>query len=329
MAKKKEKGKEIDISVDGEKILKEFLKDGKGVDMLIRMRNKMLTESNQIETLHEENIERLCKMALEEDVRTGDVTTLAIVPETVQTTAFFTTREDCICCGLPVMIKLMKMLDKYMDITCHVSDGDFCLAGTRLATITGSARAILTGERTALNFMQRLSGVATMTHKYVEALGDSATKILDTRKTTPGYRELEKYAVVKGGAKNHRIGLYDRFMIKDNHRELAKMEGPDAIARAIEKCRKYDSSLLVEVEADSAEDVIAATLAKADIILLDNMSNQQMAEAIKFINGRCMTEASGGITLKRLPSLANLGLDFISVGALTHSAPSIDIGLDM
>ena len=325
MAKKKNKN----ISVDGTKLLEEFLKDENTKDFLNRMMNTALLTRNQVETLNEENIERLCRMALEEDVGTGDITTLAIVPEAMQATAFFTTREDCVCCGLPVMMKLMKMLDKYMDITCHVSDGDFCLAGTRLATIKGSARAILTGERTALNFMQRLSGVATMTHKYVEALGDSKTKILDTRKTTPGYRELEKYAVAKGGGTNHRIGLYDRFMIKDNHRELAKMEGPDAIARAVEACRKYNGGLLVEVEADSVDDVIAATMAHADIILLDNMSNKVMAEAIKFIDGRCRTEASGGITLERLPSMANLGLDFISVGALTHSAPSIDIGLDM
>lgn len=325
MAKKKNE----DISVDGTKLLKEILNDENKMNLVNRMVNSVLLTKNQVETLNEENIERLCKMALEEDVGTGDVTTLAIVPEAMQATAFFTTRQDCVCCGLPVMIKLMKMLDKYIDITCHVSDGDFCLAGTRLATITGSARAILTGERTALNFMQRLSGVATMTRKYVEALGESETKILDTRKTTPGYRELEKYAVVKGGGTNHRIGLYDRFMIKDNHRELAKMEGPDAIIRAVDACREYNGHLLVEVEADSSADVIAATAARADIILLDNMSNKQMAEAIKFIDGRCMTEASGGITLERLPSMANLGLDFISVGALTHSAPSIDIGLDM
>lgn len=279
--------------------------------------------------LDEKNVELLCKMALAEDVYTGDVTTLAIVPEEMKTTAYFTTRQDCVCCGLPVMIQLFKMLDKYVDIECHVADGDFCLAGTRLATVTGSARAILTGERTALNFMQRLSGVATVTRKYVEALGQSNTKILDTRKTTPGYRILEKYAVEKGGGTNHRIGLYDRFMIKDNHRELAKMTGPDAIARSVEACRKFNPNLLVEVEADEMSDVIAAMTAGADIILLDNMTNKEMAEAIKIIGGTCKTEASGGITLERLPSLANLGLDFISVGALTHSAPSVDIGLDM
>ncbi|MBQ7650775.1 MAG: carboxylating nicotinate-nucleotide diphosphorylase [Victivallales bacterium] len=327
MAKKKKKNE--DIFVDGTKMLKEILNDEKAQVFIKQMVNTVLVTKNQVETLNEENIERLCRMALEEDVGTGDVTTLAIVPEAMQATAFFTTRQDCVCCGLPVMIKLMKMLDKYIDITCHVADGDFCLAGTRLATITGSARAILTGERTALNFMQRLSGVATMTHRYVEALGDSKTKILDTRKTTPGYRELEKYAVFKGGGNNHRIGLYDRFMIKDNHRELAKMNGPDAIISAVEACREYNGQLLVEVEADSPADVIAAVAARADIILLDNMSNKQMAEAINFIEGRCMTEASGGITLERLPSMADLGLDFISVGALTHSAPSIDIGLDM
>ena len=323
------KNKDKTISVDGEKALKELLQNENTQQFLKRLMVRTLASENKVTELNDENLERLCRMALEEDVGTGDVTTLAIVPEAMQTTAFFTTRQDCVCCGLPVMIKLMKMLDKYMDIKCHVSDGDYCLSGTRLATITGSARAILTGERTALNFMQRLSGVATMAHKYVEALGESETKILDTRKTTPGYRELEKYAVAKGGAINHRMGLYDRFMIKDNHRELAKMVGPDAIVKAVEACRKYNPSLLVEVEADSAEDVIAATAAGADIILLDNMTNNQMAEAIKFIDGRCLTEASGGITIERLPSLAKLGLNFISVGALTHSAPSIDIGLDM
>ena len=323
------KDKIKDISVDGNKMLNEFLKDDDNRDFLHRMMSRITATSNKVEELHDELVDILCRMALQEDVGSGDVTTLAIVPESMQATAFFTTREDCVCCGLPVMKKIMTILDKYMDVIFHVSDGDYCIAGTRLATISGSARAILTGERTALNFLQRLSGVATMTHKYVEALGDSETKILDTRKTTPGYRELEKYAVAKGGGTNHRMGLYDRFMIKDNHRELAKMQGPDAIAMAVKACRKYDGSLLVEVEADSAEDVVAATAAGADIILLDNMSNKEMAEAIKFINGRCLTEASGGITIERLPSLANLGLNFISVGALTHSAPSIDIGLDM
>lgn len=275
------------------------------------------------------HLDQLCKMALEEDIAGGDVTTLAIVPEAMTTRAYFTTRKDCVCCGLPVVAKLFGMLDKYVEFECNVQDGAYCPAGTRLATVSGPARAILTGERTALNFLQRLSGVATMTHKYVEALGPSKTKILDTRKTTPGFRELEKYAVLTGGGTNHRIGLYDRFMIKDNHRELAKMLGPDSIAKAVQACRKYDPTLLVEVEADDLEDVSAAADAKADIILLDNMDNNTMRKAIAIINGRSKTEASGGITLERLPSMANLGLDYISVGALTHSVTSIDIGLDM
>lgn len=279
--------------------------------------------------INQKALEELCRMALEEDIGTGDATTLAIVPDSAFATAYFTTRQPCVCCGLPVMSMLYRMLDKYIDISFQVEDGTPCLAGTRLATVTGSARAILTGERIALNFMQRLSGVATVTRKYVEALGKSKTVILDTRKTTPGFRMLEKYAVTMGGGTNHRIGLYDRVMIKDNHRELAKMLGPDSIEKAVKACRDKYPNLLIEVEADSMNDVSDAVDAGADIILLDNMTNAQMREAIKFINGAAKTEASGGITLDRLSSMADLGLDYISVGALTHSAPSVDIGLDM
>lgn len=279
--------------------------------------------------LNEAMLDKLCSIALQEDIGPGDATTLAIVPGNATTRAFFTTRQECVCCGLPVVEKLFHKLDKYMEITFQVKDGDLCLPGTRLATVHGSARAILTGERTALNFIQRLSGVATLAHKYVEALGESKTKILDTRKTTPCYRELEKYAVKMGGAENHRMGLYDRIMIKDNHRELAKMTGPDSIHRAVSACRKAYPDLLIEVEADTMEDVKDAVAAGADIILLDNMSNAEMVKAIKLIGGAAKTEASGNITLERLPSLANLGLDYISSGALTHSAPAVDIGLDM
>jgi nicotinate-nucleotide pyrophosphorylase (carboxylating) len=198
-----------------------------------------------------------------------------------------------------------------------------------LAVVRGSARAILTGERTALNFVQRLCGIATLTRRYVEALGDCGTKILDTRKTTPGWRFLEKYAVRAGGGQNHRFGLYDRVMIKDNHRELAKLSGPDSIARAVSACRAAYPGLEVEVEADTLAEVQAAAAATVDYILLDNMSTEMMAEAVRLVGGRARLEASGGITLERLPGLAGLGLDFISVGALTHSAPAVDIGLDL
>jgi nicotinate-nucleotide pyrophosphorylase (carboxylating) len=198
-----------------------------------------------------------------------------------------------------------------------------------MATVAGPARAILTGERTALNFLQRLCGVATVTRRYVAALGDSPTKILDTRKTTPGLRLLEKYAVAMGGGQNHRLGLYDRVMIKDNHREMARFAGPDSIARAVRACREKYPRLEIEVEADSLAEVEAAAAAGVEYILLDNMTDAEMAEAIRVIAGRARTEASGGITLERLPRLRRLGLDFISVGALTHSAPAIDIGLDI
>ena len=276
-----------------------------------------------------ENLDSLLRMAIEEDVGSGDATTLSLIPENTLTTAYFTTREDCVCCGLPVVSRLFSMLDSYVELIPQVKDGDLCLKGARLATVKGPARAILTGERTALNFLQRLSGVATITRRYVDALGQSNTKLLDTRKTTPGYRQLEKYAVRMGGGCNHRMGLYDRVMIKDNHRELAKIYGEDSIEVAVKLARRAYPKLLIEVEADSMDDVRHAVAAKADIILLDNMSNKQMAEAIKLINHTALTEASGGITLERLPSLGRLGLDFISVGALTHSAPSVDIGLDM
>jgi len=280
-------------------------------------------------SIDEKSINELCRLAIEEDVGSGDATTLAIVPEDMVTEARFVTRKDCVCAGLPVITALFAQLDSTVKVEYLVHDGDFCPKGTIMAKVSGHARAILTGERTALNFFQHLCGVATITRKYVEALGESKTVLLDTRKTMPGYRLLEKYAVKVGGAQNHRIGLYDRVMIKDNHRELAKMLGPDSIQRAVAACRAKFPQLEVEVEADSLDDVRAALECKAEYILLDNMSNETMAEAIRMNQGRSKLEASGNITLERLPSLRNLGLDYISSGALTHSAPSIDIGLDI
>ena len=260
---------------------------------------------------------------------TGDATTLAIVPADASVTARFVARKQCVVAGLPVAQTVFRMLDESVVFNSQMEDGDFCQAGQCMATVSGHARAILTGERTALNFLQRLGGIATLTRKYVEALGDSKTKLLDTRKTTPGLRLVEKYAVLCGGGQNHRIGLYDRIMIKDNHRELAKLLGPNSIAKAVELCRKNYPNLEIEVEADCLAEVRAAADSSVEYILLDNMTNEQMAEAIRVIAGRAKTEASGNITLERLPSLRNLGLDFVSSGALTHSAPAVDIGLDM
>jgi len=273
-------------------------------------------------------LENLCRLALAEDVGSGDATTLSIVPEDLETEAHFVTREKCVCAGLPVAQMVFQQLDRNVVFQPLVNEGDRCAKGTELAIVTGSARAILTGERIALNFLQRLCGIATMTRAYVDALGETTTKLLDTRKTTPGLRMLEKYAVKTGGAQNHRFGLYDRVMIKDNHREMARL-AQSSIAGAVQACREKYPKLEIEVEADCLDEVRQAAEAGVEYILLDNMSNDMMTEAIKLVAGRAKTEASGNITLERLPSLAHLGLDFISSGALTHSVKSIDIGLDI
>lgn len=274
-------------------------------------------------------IEKICRDALAEDIGPGDATTLAVVPENLLAEAAINTREACVCAGLDVAATVFALLDPACRLVKQVADGDACPKGTELARVKGPARAILTGERTALNFLQRLSGIATMARKYVDAVGDSPARILDTRKTTPGLRMLEKFAVAAGGATNHRIGLYDRAMIKDNHRELASLEGPGGIARAIKACREKFPDLEVEVEADTLEEVAEAAAAGADYILLDNMSDTMMAEAVRIVGKRARLEASGGITLERIPAIARTGVDFISVGALTHSVRAIDIGLDM
>jgi nicotinate-nucleotide pyrophosphorylase (carboxylating) len=271
----------------------------------------------------------MCQQAITEDVGSGDATSIAIVPPDQTTSAFFITRKPCVIAGLPMLEVLFRELSADVEFTPYVHDGEQVEPGQRIASITGNARAILTGERTALNLLQRLSGVATITRKYVEALAETNTKLLDTRKTTPGLRLLEKYAVLMGGGQNHRIGLYDRVMIKDNHRALARLSGPNSIQRAVQACREKFPQLEIEVEADSLADVRSAAEAGVEYILLDNMSNETMQEAIRIIDGRAKTEASGNITLERLPSLRNLGLDYISSGALTHSAPAVDIGLDI
>jgi nicotinate-nucleotide pyrophosphorylase (carboxylating) len=272
----------------------------------------------------------LVRASLAEDIGTGDATTLAVVPETMKAEAIMLAKEDCVCAGLPVAEAVFRELDPAMVFTPLVKENEFCPAGTVIAKISGQARALLTGERTALNFIQRLSGIATMSRLYQHAVGHSKTRILDTRKTTPGWRLLEKYAVAAGGAENHRIGLYDRIMIKDNHRELAKIAGgKDSIAWAVQQCRKAYPKLEIEVEADTLDDVREAANAGVEYILLDNMTTVQMAEAVRLIAGRAKTEASGGITLKRIPEIAAIGVDYISAGALTHSVKSADISLDI
>ena len=271
----------------------------------------------------------LIQLALEEDLGDlGDTTTNSVIPADLKTTAVLIAKEDLVCAGLPVAERLFHTLDPDVVFTAKVQEGEACPRGTVMAEISGPARVLLTGERTALNFLQRLCGVATASHKY-QALAGSRAKILDTRKTTPGWRNLEKYAVAIGGAFNHRIGLYDRIMIKDNHRELAGMEGKGGILRSVRRAREMYPQLEVEVEVDSLDELDEALLSGAEYILLDNMDNEQVVQAVGIARNKARLEASGNVTLARIPSLSETGVDFISSGALTHSVKSSDISMDI
>ena len=271
----------------------------------------------------------LIQLALEEDLGDiGDATTNAVIPADLRATAVLIAKEELVCAGLPVAERLFHTLDPNIVFTSKVREGELCPRGTIMAEITGPARTLLTGERTALNFLQRLCGVATASHKYQELAGNRA-KILDTRKTTPGWRNLEKYAVAVGGAFNHRIGLYDRIMIKDNHRELAGMEGKGGILRSVRRAREMYPQLEIEVEVDSLDELDEALLSGAEYILLDNMDNEQVVQAVGIARNKARLEASGNVTLARIPSLSETGVDFISSGALTHSVKSSDISMDI
>ena len=274
----------------------------------------------------------LIELALNEDLDTvGDVTTNSIIPEDMEGRAVLRCKTDgTVVAGLAIAERVFKLVEPRLEFKTFIEDGEACNAGDEIAAVEGPVRGILTGERTALNFLQRLSGIATTTSRYVQALGDSKTQLLDTRKTTPGYRNLEKYAVAVGGGANHRMGLYDRVMIKDNHRELAALGGGEnAIAWAVAQARLRYPDLEIEVEADTVEEAVMAAEEGVEYILLDNMTNEEMAEAVKRIAGRSKTEASGGITIERLAQIGKIGVDYVSSGALTHSVKSADISLDI
>ncbi len=274
-------------------------------------------------------VDILIDLALEEDLgENGDITTDSVIDADLKAKAVLLAKQDLVCAGLPVAERLFKRIDPEIGFKALVKDGDVLKKGDILAEMYGPARALLTGERTALNFIQRLSGSATMAHKYQALAGDKSW-ILDTRKTTPGWRNLEKYAVSVGGAHNHRIGLFDRVMIKDNHRELAGLEGAGGILRSVERARKMFPGFEVEVEIDSLSELSEALESKAEYILLDNMSNEMMAEAVRITNGRAKLEASGNVTETRVASIAETGVDFISSGALTHSVKAADISMDI
>ena len=273
-------------------------------------------------------IRRAVRLALAEDIGGGDVTTLATVPKTVRIKAVMRAREPLTVCGIEFAEAAFRQLSTAIKIKKLACDGQRVKAGARLLEISGPAHAILTAERVALNFTQRLSGVATATARFVAAVKGTGAQILDTRKTTPGWRLFEKYAVACGGGRNHRIGLYDMVLIKDNHLAALRRAKPNAIAAAVARARKKFPKLKVEVEADTLAQVAQAADAGADVVLLDNMSLAQLRAAVKLVAGRAKLEASGGVNLKTVRAIALTGVDFISVGVITHSAPAVDIGLD-
>lgn len=265
--------------------------------------------------------------ALEEDIGEGDVTTLALVPAAEEAEAELVAKEDCVAAGLPVAEAVFAHLDARVKFDARVEDGEEVRAGGLLAVVSGPAAPILMGERTALNFLQRLSGIATLTKRFVDAVKDTGATILDTRKTTPGLRHLEKYAVAAGGGVNHRMGLFDRILIKDNHLRIQERFSADAIARSVALAREKHPGVPVEVEAENLDAVGAAVNAGADCILIDNMTPGELREAVELIAGRAASEASGGITLDNVREVALTGVQFISIGALTHSAGAVDVSL--
>ena len=267
----------------------------------------------------------LVRRALEEDVRDGDVTTEATVPADLQARGTFVIKSEGVLAGLEVAFEVFRQLDKESvgSFAVRVRDGEWCRPGTEVAEVVAPARTLLVGERTALNYLQRLSGIATLARRFAEAANGRIT-ILDTRKTTPTLRALEKYAVRVGGGTNHRSGLFDAILIKDNHIALA-----GGVKAAIDRARAHRPAMPIEIEAATLHDVDVALAEGVEVILLDNMSTADISMAVARAKGRAKTEVSGGVTLERLPELAATGADFVSVGALTHSAPAIDISFEI
>ena len=273
--------------------------------------------------------EILIDLALAEDIGPGDVTSQYFIPEDRMARAFVAARREGVVSGVEIAARVFAKVDPALDVEILIPDGSRVGEGALLIRVEGAARSILTAERVALNFLQRLSGVATLTAQYVELVKGTRARILDTRKTTPGYRLLEKRAVTHGGGVNHRLGLYDRAMVKDNH--LVAEGGPAALQAAIQRLREEKPGVQVELEADHLDQVGEfLAMEGVDFILLDNMSPDELREAVALRGERTLPllEASGGVTLETLRDIAETGVDFISVGALTHSAPALDVGLD-
>ncbi|MBI3609466.1 MAG: carboxylating nicotinate-nucleotide diphosphorylase [Nitrospirae bacterium] len=270
-------------------------------------------------------IRDIVSRALGEDIGSGDLTTRLLFPKSIQAEAAIRVKQEAILAGLPVAEAVFRKVDPKLKFKPLARDGDRVEPGTIVARVKGDGRFLLKGERVALNFLQHLSGIATLTAQFVEAVRGTKVTILDTRKTTPGLRALEKYAVRMGGGQNHRMNLSDGILIKDNHIALA-----GSLRNAVQAAkRKASRGLAVEVEAADLSEVEAALAAGADIILLDNMSIPQLKEAVSLIHGRARTEVSGGVHLHNIREIAATGVDFVSIGALTHSAPAVDINMDI
>lgn len=269
------------------------------------------------------NADRLIRMALEEDITSEDLSTNCVMPGYQKGQVELICKQDGIIAGLGVFRRVFELLDETVSIQMDVQDGDDVKNGQRMAVVTGDIRALLSGERTALNYLQRMSGIATYTRSIVKLLEGSRTTLLDTRKTTPNMRIFEKYAVKVGGGSNHRFNLSDGVMLKDNHIGAA-----GGITQAVQRAKAYASFVhKIEVEVENLDMVREAADAGADIIMLDNMSPEEMKEAIRIIDGRALTECSGNVTRENIQKMIDVGVDYVSSGALTHSAPIMDISL--
>lgn len=276
----------------------------------------------------QDEIDEIIRSAFREDISTGDITTSATVPETLQGKAAFLVKDEGIIAGLDVTERVFNLLDPELIFTTYTTNGSVVNKGQIIAEVSGRASSILSAERTALNFLQRMSGIATLSAKFAELVKDTKAQIIDTRKTVPGLRVIDKLAVVQGGCKNHRQGLYDMFLVKDNH-----IAASGSITRAVVACREYmkknNFTSKIEVEVTTLEQTKEALGAKADIIMLDNFELGMMKEAVALINNQALIEASGGVNLDTVRQIALTGVDFISVGALTHSVKALDISLNL
>ncbi len=275
------------------------------------------------------DFEHIVKAALDEDISHGDVTTNILVLSVTTTHATIQAKQALTVAGIPVVQKIFELLDPTISLTLEHGDGDTITTGQVIASLEGCTRSILTGERVALNFLQHLSGIATLTKQFCEAVHEFPAKILDTRKTTPGLRKLEKWAVTMGGGLNHRMSLNDGILIKDNHLAILKTQG----INITQACRLAKTNgphgLRICVEIESLDDIDQALEGQADVLLLDNMTPELVHQAVTQIKGRAIVEVSGGITLTNVREFAAAGADYISIGALTHSAPAVDISLDI